>query len=230
MNENSVRLYWRNVTAEVIGKGHGITHETFTRLADRTKSAIVQVNRDRKEGKTPYRACLMKEHAERETARAGPRGCENLVVLDLGSALSNIAQTRKFTHVQPGGKHRERPRLFVLDNGPRTVQPLFQVVDRLDRRSGTWSATGETPRPPQFMITPDASEEARSERLPATGHCPTDASRDRRISDDDGCGRWLRPTGGRTLLGPGPWACSRPPCAGSTLMPFWRGRRRWTRW
>jgi hypothetical protein len=54
-NTSNVRLYWKNVTADVVGKKHGLTANVLDRLAGRATKAIAQVNEEREAGKTPYR-------------------------------------------------------------------------------------------------------------------------------------------------------------------------------
>jgi hypothetical protein len=53
--EPQIKFYYKNVAAEVIGKEHGITDKQFAELAKQTSPLIIQLNKERKAGKTPYR-------------------------------------------------------------------------------------------------------------------------------------------------------------------------------
>ena len=52
---SEIGLYYKNVSADVIGKEHGISKSQFDELARQVKPAIAEVNKQRKEGKIPYR-------------------------------------------------------------------------------------------------------------------------------------------------------------------------------
>ncbi|MBP7050202.1 MAG: glucose-6-phosphate isomerase [Phycisphaerae bacterium] len=208
MTENNVRLYWKNVTAEAIGRRHGITRKVLDRLAGRTKAAIVQVNKDRKAGRTPYRDLpYSTEHPRsvKELAAKARRGCENLVVLGIGgSALGNIAlQTALNSSLyNMDDTRRKGPRLFVLDNvDPVQFGTLLRWMDkRLDRT--IWnvvSKSGETAETAaQFMIV----RQMLRKKLGDSGYrrqvvATTDVSKGllRRVSEADGLRTLVVPDG-----------------------------------
>jgi len=137
----NIKLYYKNVTAETIDNEHGITKEDFTELAEKTPSSIIQLNKERKAGKTPYRDLpYSKENPKRvkDLVAKVKDDCENLVVLGIGgSALGNIAlQTALNPYMYNlDNAQRRGPRLFVFDN----VDPvqfgsfLDWVDDKLDK-------------------------------------------------------------------------------------------------
>ena len=55
MSQPRVNLYYKNVTADVIGPEHGITDAQFKELAAQTHDAIETVNNARNDNETPYR-------------------------------------------------------------------------------------------------------------------------------------------------------------------------------
>ncbi|MCK5844812.1 MAG: hypothetical protein KAG97_08905, partial [Victivallales bacterium] len=55
MPESKISLYFKNVSAEVIGAEHGIMDEQFKELAKKTLPAIAECNKQRQAGKIPYR-------------------------------------------------------------------------------------------------------------------------------------------------------------------------------
>ncbi|MHC4531872.1 MAG: hypothetical protein ACYSXD_09975, partial [Planctomycetota bacterium] len=55
MGSKQIKLYYKNVTADVIGSEHGISSEQLAELEEKTKPLISQLNAERKTGKTPYR-------------------------------------------------------------------------------------------------------------------------------------------------------------------------------
>ncbi|MCK4914487.1 MAG: glucose-6-phosphate isomerase, partial [Planctomycetes bacterium] len=122
MAKSQIKLYYKNVTSEVIGAENGISKEQLEKLAQKTKPLIAQVNRERKAGKTPYRDLpFNKELAKKvnELADEIKGKCENFVVLGIGgSALGNIAlQTALNPYMYNLDKNqRKGPRLFVFDN------------------------------------------------------------------------------------------------------------------
>ncbi|MCK4752655.1 MAG: glucose-6-phosphate isomerase [Planctomycetes bacterium] len=141
MAESKINLYYKNVTAEIIGTEHGITTEQLDNIAEETTPIITQINTERKDGKTPYRDLpYKKETVEqvKELAEQLKDKCENLVVLGIGgSALGNIAlQTalNPFMH-NLDQNQRPGPRLFVLDNvDPDQLSSFLDwVVDKLDK-------------------------------------------------------------------------------------------------
>jgi glucose-6-phosphate isomerase len=139
MSDNQVRLYYKNVMADVIGAEHGITVGQLEQLAEKTTPIIRQLNKAA--DKAPYRALPDdKAMVERVKNMAGRlrQGCENLVVLGIGgSALGNIAlQTALNPYMYNlDDKQRCGPRLFVLDNidPPQLTSFLDWIDDKLDR-------------------------------------------------------------------------------------------------
>jgi glucose-6-phosphate isomerase len=207
-NTSNVRLYWKNVTADVVGKKHGLTANVLDRLAGRATKAIAQVNEEREAGKTPYRDLpYARGHVRsvKEIAARARRGCENLVVLGIGgSALGNIAlQTALNSPLyNMEDTRRQGPRLFVFDNvDPVQFGTFLKWVDkRLDRT--VWnviSKSGETAETAsQFMIVRQMllkklGREGYKRQVIAT----TDASRGllRRVSDADGLRTLVVPDG-----------------------------------
>jgi glucose-6-phosphate isomerase len=126
MVQANIKLYYKNVRAEVIGDEHGITTEQFNSLAQQTPPLIERLNQQRKDGQTPYRDLPYNDKYPaqvHEVADDLRSECENFVVLGIGgSALGNIALQ---TALNPfmyniDSTQRKGPRLFVFDN----VDPL----------------------------------------------------------------------------------------------------------
>ena len=122
MSNSQIRLYYKNVMADVLGQEHGITKQQLEDLAQKTSPVIKQLNEDRKAGQTPYRDLpfneQMVEQVKDLTAQVRD-GCEYLVVLGIGgSALGNIAlQTALNPYMYNlDASQRSGPRLFVFDN------------------------------------------------------------------------------------------------------------------
>ena len=141
MAHSQIKLYYKNVTAEIIGEENGITPKQFEDLAKKTSPLIAQLNTERKAGKTPYRDLpFNKEISERvKTLTAELKGrCENFVILGIGgSALGNIAlQTalKPYMH-NLDDKSRLGPRVFVFDNidPPQLASFLDWVGDKLNK-------------------------------------------------------------------------------------------------
>ncbi|MBE0534655.1 MAG: glucose-6-phosphate isomerase [Phycisphaerae bacterium] len=140
MSQPKVSLYYKNVTAERIGAEHGISDAQFETLAQKTVAAVEKVNRDRRDGKTPYRDLPTNEaypRSAKEVAAELKGKCEVFVVLGIGgSALGNIALQTALNpymyNVDPA--QRKGPQFFVFDN----VDPvqfgsfLDWIGDRLD--------------------------------------------------------------------------------------------------
>jgi len=162
MAHSQIKLYYKNVTAEIIGEENGITPKQFEDLAKKTSPLIAQLNAERKAGKTPYRDLpFNKEISERvKTLTAELKGrCENLVILGIGgSALGNIAlQTalKPYMHNLDDAQ-RNGPRVFVFDNidPPQLASFLDWVGDKLDRTIfNVISKSGQTAETAaQFLI------------------------------------------------------------------------------
>ncbi len=155
---SEIKLYYKNVMADVIGDEHGITQLQFEDLGDRTSPLILQLNKQRKAGKTPYRDLPYKtEIADRvrEVVAEVKDGCEILVVLGIGgSALGNIAvQTALNPYMYNIDEtQRKGPRMFVFDNvdpaqfasfldwaGDKLDKTIFNVISKSGRTAETAS-------------------------------------------------------------------------------------------
>ena len=158
MAQEQIRLYYKNVTSEVIAGEHGIGPEQFDVLAEKGASLIRQLNGERKAGKTPYRDLPHRgDVVERVTALVGELKdrCENFVVLGIGgSALGNIAlQTALNPYMYNiDAAQRRGPRLFVFDNvdpvqlgsfldwiGDKLDKTIFNVISKSGRTAETAS-------------------------------------------------------------------------------------------
>jgi len=156
MDKPQVKLYYKNVMAEVIGEEHGLTTAQLKTLAEQTTGLITQLNKQRRAGETPYRDLPYKsEIAENVKAVADQLKdcCENLVVLGIGgSALGNIAlQTALNPYMHNlDDTRRDSARLFVFDNvdpdqfasflnwaGDRLDKTVFNVISKSGRTAET---------------------------------------------------------------------------------------------
>jgi glucose-6-phosphate isomerase len=162
MPESQIKLYYKNVTAEIIGNEHGVTDTQLKNLAEKISLLILQLNKERKAGKTPYRDLPYNEKTVQKvkklTAELKDR-CENLVVLGIGgSALGNIAlQTALNPYMHNlDDSQRSGPRLFVFDNidPPQFASFLDWVGDKLDKTIfNVISKSGQTAETAaQFLI------------------------------------------------------------------------------
>jgi len=66
MVQSQIKLYYKNVTADVIGTENGITSEQLKDLAEKTLPLIQKLNKERKAGETPYRDLPYKEKAAQQ--------------------------------------------------------------------------------------------------------------------------------------------------------------------
>jgi len=159
---SAIKLYYKNVTSEVIGAEHGITPAQLKELAGKTSPLISQLNQERKAGKTPYRDlpfnAKIAQQVKKLTAEV-KHGCENLVVLGIGgSALGNIAlQTALNPYMYNlDDTKRTGPRFFVFDNVDPSQFAFFLdwIGDKLDKTIfNVISKSGRTPETAsQFMI------------------------------------------------------------------------------
>ncbi len=162
MPESQIKFYYRNVTAEVIGPEHGISRKHFDELAKKTGPLIPHLNKERKDGKTPYRDLPFRTEIPQKVKKLVAEikdNCENLVVLGIGgSALGNIAlQTALNPYLYNiDDQQRRGPRLFVFDNidPVQFISFLDWIGDKLDKtifnvisKSGQTSETAV-----QFLI------------------------------------------------------------------------------
>jgi len=163
MAESKIRLYYKNVTAEVIGEKHGISAEQLKALAARTESLIVELNRQRAGGQTPYRDLPYSNRypqAVKKLVKELEGKCENFVVLGIGgSALGNIAlQTalNPYMYNLDEAQRQDKAKLFVFDNidpvqfagfldwvEPHLDKTIFNVISKSGRTIETAA---------QFMI------------------------------------------------------------------------------
>jgi len=158
MAESQIKLYYKNVTAEVIDDEQGITAEQLKALAKKTSPLIQRLNEERKAGQTPYRDLPFDTQiAQQVKDLVGElKGrCENLVVLGIGgSALGNIAlQTALNPYMHNlDDAQRAGPRLFVFDNidpsqfgsfldwvGDKLDKTIFNVISKSGRTAETAS-------------------------------------------------------------------------------------------
>ncbi len=122
MSQKQIKLYYKNVLAEVIGDEHGIASAQFHDLAAKTTPLITWLNSERKAGRTPYRDLPFRADISEDVKKLASKvkdGCDNLVVLGIGgSALGNIAlQTSLNPYMYNiDAEQRSGPRLFVFDN------------------------------------------------------------------------------------------------------------------
>jgi glucose-6-phosphate isomerase len=162
MAQSQIKLYYKNVTEEVLGSEHGITDTQLKDLAQKTSPLISQLNKERKAGQTPYRDLPFKTEIARQVKKMVAEvkdNCENLVVFGIGgSALGNIAlQTALNPYMHNlDDTQRPGPRLFVFDNidplqissfldwlGDKLDKTIFNVISKSGRTAETIS---------QFMI------------------------------------------------------------------------------
>lgn len=156
MSKSKLSLYYKNVTADVIGPDHGITKQQFVELAAKTIPAIKECNQQRQNGVIPYRDLPYNKQypaSVKAVAKEIKDGCENFVVLGIGgSALGNIALQ---TALNPNmynmdEKQRKGPRLYVFDNvdpmqfgsfldwiGDKLDKTIFNVISKSGRTAET---------------------------------------------------------------------------------------------
>ncbi len=141
MGDAQVSLYYKNITADVIGTEHGVSGEQLQELAEKTAPLVSQLNRARHDRQLPYMDLpyndLMLEQVKRLAVELSDE-CENFVVLGIGgSALGNIAlQTALNPYMHNlDDSQRKGPRLFVFDNVDPVQLTSFLnwVDDKLDK-------------------------------------------------------------------------------------------------
>jgi glucose-6-phosphate isomerase len=179
MAESKIHLYYRNVTAEVIGAEHGINSEQFNDLAARTGPLIRKLNEQRAAGETAYRDLPYNDRYAGDVKRLAGElegGCENFVVLGIGgSALGNIAlQTalNPYMYNLDDAYRAGRPRLFVFDNvdpvqfgsfldwiGPNLDRTIFNVISKSGRTAETASQFLTIRQKLEDALGPDAVRE-----------------------------------------------------------------------
>lgn len=136
-----IQLYWKNASAEAIGKEHGITRNEMGSTLERLNQAHRAVLSQWEAGQLgyadlPYRTDYRDEVislAERYRGRIS-----DLIILGIGgSALGNIAlqmALNPLNYNMMSDRRRSGPRLFVIDN----IDPclLGEVLTLLGRRIG----------------------------------------------------------------------------------------------
>jgi len=156
MAKPQINLYYKNVTIDELGEEHKITEMQLEDLATKTEPLISQLNKERKEGKTPYRDLPFETEISQQVKRLVAEikdNYENLIVLGIGgSALGNIAlQTALNPYMYNiDDKRRRGPRLFVFDNvdpvqfssfldwiGDKLDKTIFNVISKSGRTSET---------------------------------------------------------------------------------------------
>ena len=179
MPESKIRLYYKNVTAEVIGDEHGITTAQLDDLAAETGPLISELNRQRATGQTPYRDLPYNEKYPADVKRLAGQlegECENFVVLGIGgSALGNIAlQTalNPYMYNLDDAQRHGNPRLFVFDNidpaqfagfldgvRPKLDKTIFNVISKGGQAAETASQFLSVRQTLEQALGPDAPKE-----------------------------------------------------------------------
>ncbi len=139
-----IKLYYKNVLADVIGEEHGITSTQFEDIAAQTLPLITRLNKERQKGKdckTPYRNLPSDTDIRKKVndlVAEVEDHCDTLVVFGIGgSALGNIALQTALNpymyNIDPN--QRSGPQLFVFDNvDPAQLSSFFDWLgDGLDR-------------------------------------------------------------------------------------------------
>ena len=130
MADRQIRLYYKNVLADVIGTEHGITKEQLDGLSKQITPIIPKIKDEITGGSTSLTTSGATRYgllpADKQIPRLVKRmvrklkpKCENLVVLGIGgSALGNIAlQTALNPYTWNLDYNARRgPRLFIFDN------------------------------------------------------------------------------------------------------------------
>jgi glucose-6-phosphate isomerase len=162
--ESQIKLYYKNVTAEIIGDEHGITDTQLKKYLNGLPQKIKELRsiQKLKEKDDAYRKLPHDAEAAQKVKElvAQLKGrCENLVVLGIGgSAFGNIAlQTALNPYMHNlDNAQRRGPRLFVFDNidPDRFASFLDWVGDKLDKTIfNVISKSGQTAETAsQFMI------------------------------------------------------------------------------
>ncbi len=208
MSNSNISLYYKNVTADVVGAEHGILPKQFDELAEQTKPLIQTLNDQRKASQTMYRELPYNEDYPaqvKDVADSIKGDCENFVVLGIGgSALGNIAVQTALNPYMYNMDENQRngcPRMFVFDNvdpvqiasfidwiGDKLDKTIFNVISKSGRTAETASV---------FLVITKLLEEKlghrASERIIAT----TDASEGtlRKIADESGYRTLVVPDG-----------------------------------
>ena len=159
MADDPIRVYWKNVTSEVIGPEHGLPADELREAGQSVGEAVDELRAEYNAGK--LRFCNLPD--DRKTAAAVQAACDfwagqtaNLVVLGIGgSALGNIALQTALnspTYNLLDADGRSGPRLFVVDNvdpvqfgslldllAPDLEHTLFNVISKSGQTAETAS-------------------------------------------------------------------------------------------
>lgn len=132
-----IRLYYKSVTADIIGPEHGLSRDDMAQYAEPIGKIVTEMHHQAGEGKLPYRKLpydtAMLDQA-RELACELHAWCRNFVVLGIGgSALGNIALQTALSHPFYNlldDENRPGPRLFVMDNvDPVQFASLLELLE-----------------------------------------------------------------------------------------------------
>ncbi len=192
-----IRLYCKNITADVIGSEHGISKQQLNSLAEKTTPFIEQLNQQR--GQTPYRDLPFNQDIPAKIKAVAEQikdRCDNFIVLGIGgSALGNIAlQTALNPYMYNLDENqRKGPRLFVFDNvDPAQLGSFLNwIEDKLDKtifnvisKSGRTAETASQLLIVRKMLLDKLGPDGFKNQIVAT----TDAKEGtlRKISDDTG--------------------------------------------
>jgi len=208
MSNSNINLYYKNVTAAVVGAEHGIGPKQFDELADQTKPIIAQLNDQRKAGQTMYRDLPYNEDylAQVKAVADSLKGdCENFVVLGIGgSALGNIALQTALNPYMYNMDEKQRngcPRLFVFDNvdpvqiasfidwvGDKLDKTIFNVISKSGRTAETASI---------YLVMKKLLEDKLGDKAASRIVATTDANEGtlRQIADESGYRTLVVPDG-----------------------------------
>jgi glucose-6-phosphate isomerase len=160
MAKSQINLYYKNVTAEVIDREHGITKKQLDRQLNDLPSRIRNLRSFPKirEKEDAYRRLPHDTKTAQEVKELAAElkdNCEVLVVLGIGgSALGNIALQTALNPYMYNIDDRQRrgPRLFVFDNvdpvqfdsflewiGDKLDKTIFNVISKSGQASETLS-------------------------------------------------------------------------------------------
>ncbi len=177
-----IHLYYKNVTAEVIGDEHGITAGQLADIEKEVTPIVRRLNAEHEQGKTPYRDLPFNVRYPDEVKKTAQslEGVENFVVLGIGgSALGNIAlQTALNPYMyNMDEKQRRGPRLFVFDNvDPMQFGSFLEwISDKLDKtvfnvisKSGRTAETASQFMTIRQMLIDKLGQDKLKEHLVAT--------------------------------------------------------------
>ena len=183
---DSIRLYWKNATADAVGDKHGVTNQDLRQIAPRIKALTKQMADERKAGELRYRDLPYKEEmieaVHREVEHFRDR-CDVLLVLGIGgSALGNIAlqnALNPYTYNLMSDRTRPGPQLFVLDNvDPDQIKSVIELITPKLKKTivNVISKSGETAETAaQFILFRDLLEQKLGKKYKENILATTDA-------------------------------------------------------